>query len=487
MAARVFAAVDIGASGGRVIAGVVDVDGRHAASRRAVTLHTVHRFANGMHDADGHLRWDIGGLYYEVHRGLRMLGREFPHVESIGIDTWAVDYALLDAGGTLLADPIAYRDTRTDRAVDRVHERIGADELYEINGLQHLPFTTLYQLDAEQRGPIWERAAHALLLPDLLAYWLTGTMRTEYTNASTTGLVDVRHREWSDPLFARLGIPPALFPPLEQPGTVRGTVSPDIASDLGLPPAVVVTTVGSHDTASAVVGVPANDADFAYVASGTWSLVGLELDEPVITAASRAANFTNEAGVAGRIRFLRNVGGLWLLQESMREWAADGVEHDLAQLLADAAALPSGGPTIDVDDPTFIPPGDMPRRIRDAAGPAGEGRLETPAAITACIVESLAAGYARTIASAEHLAERRVNTIHIVGGGAQNELLCRRTATLSGVRVVAGPVEATALGNVCVQAMAAGALPDDLDEVRRLVGRSLDGSFDLVGYEPDGR
>ena len=477
MAARVFAAVDIGASGGRVIAGVVD----RSATGPTVVLHTVHRFDNGMREADGHLRWDIGRLYDEVRRGLRTLGREFPTVESIGIDTWAVDYGLVDADGTLLADPIAYRDSRTDAAVGRVHELVGADELYDINGLQHLPFTTLYQLNAEREGPRWERAAHALLLPDLLAYWLTGTMRTEYTNASTTGLVDVRRREWSTALFDRLGIPPALFPPLEQPGTIRGTLTSDVARDLDLPATVVVTTVGSHDTASAVVGVPATGVDFAYVASGTWSLVGLELEEPVITAASREANFTNEAGVGGRTRFLRNVGGLWLLQESMRTWAADGDEHDLARLLHDAAALPSGGPTIDVDDPIFIPPGDMPARIRDAAGPAGAGRLDSPATITACIVESLAAGYARTVSAASRLAGRRVDTIHIVGGGAQNGLLCRRTAALAGVPVGAGPVEATALGNVCVQAMAAGALPDQLDEVRRLVARNLD----VVSYEPD--
>ena len=481
MAARVFAAVDIGASGGRVIAGVVDANAAgRAHTGPTVALHTVHRFPNGMREADGHLRWDIGGLYDEVRLGLRTLGREFPTVESIGIDTWAVDYGLIDAGGSLLADPIAYRDTRTDAAVGRVHELVDADALYEINGLQHLPFSTLYQLDAERHGPNWDRAAHALLLPDLLAYWLTGTMRTEYTNASTTGLVDVRRREWSGALFDRLGIPPELFPPLEQPGTVRGAITAGVARDLDLPTTVVVTTVGSHDTASAVVGVPARGTDFAYVASGTWSLVGLELDEPVITLASRAANFTNEAGVGGRTRFLRNVGGLWLLQESMRAWALDGVEHDLAGLLDDAAALPSGGPTIDVDDPMFIPPGDMPQRIREAAGAAAEGRLDSHAAITACIIESLAAGYARTVAEASRLAGRTVATIHIVGGGAQNRLLCRRTATLSGLPVAAGPVEATALGNVCVQAMAAGALTDDLDAVRRVVG----GNLDVVSYAP---
>jgi rhamnulokinase len=230
-----------------------------------------------------------------------------------------------------------------------------------------------------------------------------------------------------------------------------------------------VTTVGSHDTASAVAGVPATDPRFAYVASGTWSLVGLETEAPIITPASQVAEFTNEAGVGGRTRFLRNVGGLWLLQESIRHWAEHDCEHTLEDLLRHAAALPPGGPVIDVDDAAFIPPGDMPERIRAAAAARGYRRPTSPAEITRCILDSLARGYARTLETAAQLAGRDVEVVHLVGGGAQNELLCRLTAELTGRRVVAGPVEATALGNVAVQARAHGALPDDLDEVRALL------------------
>lgn len=468
-ASRVFGAVDIGASSGRVIAGEVTTD---ADGNSHVALHTVHRFPNGIHEADGHLRWNIGALYEAVLTGLGALVRDFPHVESIGIDTWAVDYALLDADGEMLADPIAYRDSRTEAVIESVHAKVAADELYRINGLQHLPFTTLYQLAAEQSSASWSKAAHALLLPDLLAYWLTGNLGSEYTNASTTGLVDVHRRAWSTDLFDRLGVPHDLFPPLEQPGAVRGTVQPSLTAVFGLPSDLRVVTVGSHDTASAVVGVPAEADHFAYVASGTWSLVGLELATPVVTEASRAANFTNEAGVEGRIRFLRNVGGLWLLQESIREWEAAGIECDLVQLIEAAAALPRHTTFIDVDDEAFIAPGNMPDRIRAAAAAVGARVPTTPAEVTSLVIDSLAAGYARTIERAAALADQPVEVVHIVGGGSQNDLLCRRTAELSGRTVIAGPVEATALGNVCVQAMAAGALPHDLDLVRRVIARS---------------
>ena len=466
---RVFAAVDIGASGGRVMAGEVSVD--HVGAHR-VQLHTVHRFPNGIHEAAGHLRWNIGELYEAVLTGLGALVRDFPAVESIGIDTWAVDYALLDHDGEILADPIAYRDDRTAAVIDEVHSCVSAAELYEINGLQHLPFTTLYQLAAEQHSDLWPHAAHALLLPDLLAYWLTGEMATEYTNASTTGLVDVHRRGWSTELQNRLDIPSDLFPPLAQPGTTRGVVKPALTAVFGLPAGLTVTTVGSHDTASAVVGVPAAGERFAYVASGTWSLVGLELPEPVVTAESRAANFTNEAGVDGRIRFLRNVGGLWLLQESLREWAEDGTPQDLATLLAEAARLPISTTLIDVDDEAFIAPGNMPARITAAILAGGGAAPTSPAELTACIIDSLAAAYARTVDQAAALAGREVDVIHIVGGGSQNELLCRRTAHFARRTVVAGPIEATALGNICVQAMTAGALPHDLDVVRSVIARS---------------
>ncbi|TQM79204.1 rhamnulokinase [Saccharothrix saharensis] len=443
--ARVFGAVDIGASGGRVVAGVV------AGGR--TTLHVVHRFPNGVVERDGHLRWDFTGLYREVLTGLRALAAGFGDVASIGIDTWAVDYGLLGEDGSLLAEPVAYRDGRTAEAVERVHARVSPEELYAVNGLQFLPFTTLYQLEAERASPLWEKAAHVVLLPDLLAYWLTGELRTEVTNASTTGLLDVRTRTWSPELAA--DVP---FPPLQEPGEVRGSLRPEVVAATGLPSTTPVTTVGSHDTASAVVALPADGSRFAYVSSGTWSLVGVELPEPVVGARARELNFTNEGGVDGRTRFLRNVGGLWLLQESLREWA----DPDLPTLLAEAETLPAGGPTVDVDDPAFIAPGDMPRRIAAAA----TGPLRTPAETVRCVLDSLAVAYARTVDQAVELTGRDVDVIHVVGGGSRNDLLCRLTAALSGRRVTAGPVEATALGNVLVQARAHGAAPATLEAIR---------------------
>jgi rhamnulokinase len=433
---RSFAAVDLGASSGRVVAGTVADD--------RVELEEVHRFPNGVIEVDGHLCWDLTGLVTEVRAGLDRL----QDVESIGIDTWGVDYGRLDADGELLAEPIAYRDDRTAKVIDDVHALVPPEELFAVNGLQFLPFTTLYQLVAE---PGWDEVAHIALLPDLVAHQLTGELRAEATNASTTGLVDVRTGDWSTDLLDRLGIPTSLLPPIEQPGTVRGTG----------PNGVPVTTVGSHDTASAVVGVPATTERFAYVASGTWSLVGLELPGPVLTPQARDANFTNEGGVDGRTRFLRNVGGLWLLQESMRAWVRD----DLDDLLGEAAALPDGGPIIDVDDPVFIPPGDMPERI-------GPGL--THAQVVRCILDSLATAFARTVHEAAALAGTTVDVIHVVGGGSRNDLLCQRTADLSGLPVVAGPVEATALGNVVVQARAAGALSGELEGLRRVIAASSD-------------
>ncbi|WP_270889017.1 rhamnulokinase [Pedococcus sp. 5OH_020] len=459
MAGRVFGAIDIGASSGRVIAGVVDAAGR-------TTLHTVHRFPNGPVAREGHLRWDFTGLFDQVLTGLRRLAERFPQVESIGIDTWAVDYGLLDAKGRLLGEPVSYRDSRTGPAVDLLHARISPEKLYEANGLQHLPFTTTYQLEAERSGRLWHQVAHIVLLPDLLAYWLTGELCTEVTNASTTGLLDVHGDAWSSEVLEALQLDPARLPALEPPGTVRGRLLPGVASKVGLTGATVVTTVGSHDTASAVVAVPARDRSFAYVSSGTWSLAGLELDKPILTAPSRLANFTHERGVDDRYRFLRNIGGLWLLQESLRTWAGRGLHHDLATLLREAEALPAGGPVIDVDDPALIPPGDMPGRIRRAATQRDQRPPTSAAAVVRCIVDSLATAYAHTVELASSLADQPVDAIHIVGGGSQNRLLCQLTADLSGREVTAGPVEATALGNILVQARAHGAAPATLEELR---------------------
>jgi len=433
---RVFAAVDVGASGGRVMAGTVDGD--------HIRLEAVHRFANGVVERDGHLRWDLDRIFDEVRTGLS----KTPDALSIGIDTWAVDYGLLDADGRLLAQPIAYRDDRTAAVIDEVHALVPPAELYATSGVQFLPFNTIYQLVAEQRGPLWEQAAHAVLLPDLLAHRLTGQLRAEATNASTTGLLDAGTRRWSTDLLDRLGIPRSLLPDIEPPGSVRGTAAGGS----------VVTTVGSHDTASAVVGVPATTDRFAYIASGTWSLVGLELDAPVLAEAARQANFTNELGVDGRTRFLRNVGGLWLLQECLREWR----RGDLEDVLVRASQLPGDGPTIDVDDPALIAPGGMPARIAAAAGRPSLTEAET----VRCILDSLAAAYARTIHEAATLAGRDVEVVHVVGGGSQNQPLCQLTADACGLPVIAGPVEATAIGNVAVQARTHGALPATLEAIR---------------------
>jgi rhamnulokinase len=446
-----FAAVDVGASGGRVMVGLVD-EGQ-------VVLEEAHRFPNGVVERAGHLRWDAERLLGEVERGLEECGG----VESIGIDTWGVDYGLLDDDGVLVADPIAYRDSRTEDVLDDVHALVAPEELYAITGVQHLPFNTIYQLVAEQRGPVWGRAAQAVLLPDLIAAHLTGGRPwSELTNASTTALLDAGTGDWSKTLLDRLSIPFDLLPPVEPPGSFRG------ATARGVP----VVSVGSHDTASAVVAVPAVTDRFAYVVSGTWSLVGLELDAPVLGDGARRANFTNERGVDGRVRFLRNVGGLWLLQECLRWWGRD----DLDALLVAAAGVPTGGPVIDADDPAFIPPGGMPDRIVAAAG----GGVRTEAEVVRCVLDSLAAGHARTLRTAMELSARAVDVVHLVGGGSQNALLCQLTADACGLPVVAGPVEATALGNVVVQARAAGALPSSLEEVRAGIAASAA----LRRYEP---
>jgi rhamnulokinase len=438
VAPRVFAAVDLGASSGRVMAGIVDGD--------RIDVGDVHRFPNALVEREGRLRWDLSRLHREVLAGLRRL----TDAESIGIDTWGIDYGLLDSQGRLLAEPVAYRDARTTGVADEVHRVVPAKDLYAVSGVQFLPFNTVYQLVAEQAGPLWPRASRAVLIPDLLAYWLTGQLRTEITNASTTGLLDVRTGNWSTQLLDALAIPRGLLSELEEPGAIRGVT----------PGGVPVVTVGSHDTASAVAGVPATTEHFCFISCGTWSLVGLEIAHPVLTDEARHANFTNEVGVDGRTRFLRNVVGLWLLQECLREWGGENLDA----LLDAAASRPPGGPLIDVGDPDLVAPGDMPARI--ATGTYGRvTSLERPA-IVRCILDSLAAAYAEAIEQACALAKKHVEVVHMVGGGSQNELLCQLTADATGRPVLAGPVEATALGNIAVQARSCRAFPSSLEEMR---------------------
>ncbi|MFI5613602.1 rhamnulokinase family protein [Amycolatopsis sp. NPDC051903] len=469
------AAVDLGATSGRVMAGTVGTTGR-----RRLDLEEVRRFPNGgvrvAAGAGSTLHWDVLGLYREVLRGIQEAG----DLAGIGIDSWAVDYGLLDARGALLGNPVHYRDARTDGVAERVHRTIPARELFSVTGLQELPFNTLYQLVSE--GDRLAAAETMLLIPDLLSYWLTGSVGAERTNASTTQLYDVRSRTWAAGLAERAGIPARLLPPLREPGDRVGVLRPELADELGAG-AVPVVAVGSHDTASAVVAVPAASGEnFAYISSGTWSLVGLELPEPELGDAALAANFTNESGVDGTIRFLRNVMGLWVLTETVRTWAAHGQHVDLAEVLAEAAAAPALSAVVDIDAPEFLPPGDMPARLAAACRRTGQRPPETRGGLVRCIVDSLALAYRRAVRQAAELTGRTVDVVHVVGGGTRNELLCQLTADACGVPVLAGPVEAAALGNVLVQARALGADLPDLAAMRRLVRETQP----LKRYEPSG-
>jgi rhamnulokinase len=450
-------AVDLGASSGRVILGRVGPG--------VLEMTEVSRFRNGAVTLPDGLYWDILGLYQDIVAGLRAAARIDPAISGISIDSWAVDYGLIDENGSLIGNPRHYRDPRTATFIDAVHAAVPVEKLYAINGLQFLPFNTLYQFAADTR--LRETGVQALLVPDLLGFWLTGERVTEDTNASTTGLVEARSGEWATELFGTLGIPDSLLPRLVPPGTLVGALTPHVAAGTGLSPAVQITTVGSHDTASAIVGIPADSPNFAYISCGTWGLVGVELDQPVLGEESRAANFTNERGVDGTIRYLRNVMGLWLLSETLRTWELQGQSLGLAELIGQAAALPTGGPTFDPDSPEFLAPGDMPARIALALQAAGDVVPDSPAGLVRCILDSLAATFAATVAAASRLSGVEVSVIHLVGGGSQNELLCQLTADAAGLPVIAGPVEATALGNLLVQARTHGVLEGDLWDLRR--------------------
>ncbi|EXG80760.1 rhamnulokinase [Cryptosporangium arvum] len=464
-----FAAVDLGASSGRVVAGRVGPD--------TLELTEAHRFVNEPVRLAGTLHWNVTGLYAEILRGLRFLGRDHAVPRSIGVDSWAVDYGLLDAEGALLGAPVHYRDERTEGVAAAVAAEIGAASLYRRTGLQTLPFNTVYQLVAGRKSAAYQAAGALLLIPDLIGYWLTGAQGAEVTNASTTQLLDVHRRSWDVELATDLRLRPELLPPLRQPGDRLGGLREDVAAEVGFDAPVVA--VASHDTASAVIGVPAVGDRFAYISCGTWGLAGLELDRPVLSEASREANFTNEAGIDGTVRYLRNVMGLWLLQESVRWWERSGSGSDLPTLLADAAEVPAGRTVIDVDDARFLPPGDMPSRIAAFARETGQPVPATRGEVVRCILDSLALAFRRTIHQASSLASHDVDVVHLVGGGARNALLCRLTADATGLPVVAGPVEATALGNVLVQARAAGVV-GDLGEARALLAATQP----TVRYDP---
>lgn len=466
------AAVDLGASSGRVIQGVL--------TRGRIKLNEVARFPNAAvavpTEHGERLHWDVLRLWSEVLNGLRAAGP----VEAIGIDTWAVDYALVDGAGALTGNPSAYRCERARGAAERFFERMPAHELYDKVGLQRLPFNTVFQLIAEERVGLADRL---LLLPDLLNYWLTGVSVAEVTNASTTGLLDPRTRRWRTDVLdelAGMGRDVArLLPRLVEPGDTLGPVRwPASQTNTG----ASVVAVGSHDTASAVVGVPAEADGFAYISCGTWSLVGVELPAPILSRAAFEANITNELGVDGTTRFLKNVMGLWVLGETVRGWRAQGGDVAYPELVAMAGEARGLATVVDIDAPVFLPPGDMPARIADEARRTGQPIPSTRGEVTRCIIDSLALAYRRVLRQVVEVSGREVSVVHMVGGGTRNRLLCQATADATGLPVVAGPAEATALGNLAVQARAIGALPGGLAELRDVVRASSE----LVRYEPRG-
>ncbi|GAB3651438.1 rhamnulokinase [Glycomyces tarimensis] len=455
---RLIAAVDLGASSGRVMAAAVDGN--------RIDLTEAARFPNRAVEAAGRLYWDVFGLWSGVLEGLRAVDG----AEAIGVDAWAVDYALLDSGGHLVGTPVCYRDGRTRDRRETVLETVGAEAMYRRTGIQHQPFNTVFQLAAE-RAETLRAAERLLLLPDLFGYWLSGAYAWEATNASTTGLVDQATGTWAAELCAAAGVRAELLGAITPTGTVIGGLTDAVAADTGVEASTKVIATASHDTASAVAAVPYETANAAYISCGTWSLVGAERSGPVLTAEALDAGFTNERGADGSIRFLRNIAGLWLLQESMRAWHRRGIDIDLGELLKEAAEMPRLRSVVDPDEPGFAEPGDMPARLREYCRRTGQTVPETPAEITACVLDSLALAHRRAIEGLEAVGGSAVDLVHIVGGGSNNELLCRLTADATGRPVLAGPDEATALGNALVQAQALGYIAPG-PEARREAARA---------------
>ena len=428
------------------------------------------------------LRWDARALFGGILDGLRAAGP----VDAVAVDGWGVDYGLLDGDGALIADPANYRDPRTGPSYAAVIETAGgvggvdAARLYQATGIAAHPFNTVFQLMADEGSAELRAARHALLVPDLMTYWLSGQLGTELTNASTTGLLDPRTMTWAAPVAAALGVPTGLFPPFRAAGELAGPLAPGVATGLGLarPPQVVIGP--SHDTAAAVAGVPAADGAFAFVCTGTWALAGVELPAPVITAAGRQADFTNEVGIDDTVRFLRNVTGFWLLQECVREWEAQGRRVDLDELTRAAGQVPGRRALIDVQDPGFAAPGGMTERITRACLRTSGAALSAEAEILRCILDSMAVAIRHAIRDAVRITGRPVRTVHVVGGGVANPLFCQLTADACGLPVVAGPTEAASWGNVLVQARALGVTGGSLPELRSLVQRGTR----LARYQP---
>ncbi len=472
-AALRLAAVDLGAESGRVLVGTFD-GGRLA-------LEDVHRFPNVPVTVGGTLEWDALRLLGDITAGLRRAGAG-GEVSSLAVDSWGVDFGLLDERGRLLANPVHYRDARTDGMVERACSMVPRDEIYRATGIQFMAINTLYQLlsMAVDEDPLLRHADRLLMIADLFAHFLSGASLSEYTIASTSQALDAHARDWARPMLERLGIPTRLLPGLVAPGTDVGPLAGDLARAPGLARTRVILP-GSHDTASAVAGTPLAGPSTAYLSSGTWSLIGLEVPEPVISDVSLAANLTNEGGVAGTIRLLRNVVGLWLVQESRRSLWPDG-DGPTYEALADlAATAPAFTAFIDPDDDRFVRPGDLPARVREFCVETGQTVPPDPATLMRVLLESLALRYAAVVDQLAAASGQRIDALHVVGGGSNHRLLCQLTADATGLAVRAGPVEATAIGNLALQAIAAGELAS-VAEARELAARS----FPITTYDPSG-
>ena len=465
-------AIDLGASSGRGIVGSFDGE--------KLTLRENHRFSNDPMFVNGRFTWDILRIYFEIKNSITKTVIDGDNVTSMGIDTWGVDYGLIDKNGRLMANPTHYRDTRTVGITDYMEPIVSAEEVYKTTGIQAIDFNTLNQLAAEMRDDpeMLNRAEKLLFIPDLLNYFLTGKMATEYTIASTGMILDAAKRDFAFGLTDKLGIKRELFPAIVQPGYNLGGLLPSITDEVGKNN-INVYTVASHDTASAVMAVPSQADDFIYISSGTWSLMGMELPQPLINDATRAANFTNEGGINGTIRFLKNIMGLWIIQESRRQWKREGKDYSFAQMEAWAKEATPFRSLINPDHASFNTPGNMPEKIREFCRVTGQHVPETVGEVVRCIYESLALKYRHTVENIQTLRGKKATMINVVGGGTKDHFLSQMTADACGLAVSAGPEEATSIGNLLAQMMAVGAIKD-LSEARQVVANS----FEVKHYAP---
>lgn len=464
-------AFDFGASSGRAIIGCFDGD--------KITLEEVHRFSNDPVSVGGTVYWDVLRLFYEIKQGI-VKAKIAGGFDSIGIDTWGVDFGLIDSEGKLMENPVHYRDTRTAGLVEESFKTMPKEKLYGITGIQFMELNTLFQLISLKKYRPWmlERADKMLFMPDLFAYMLTGKMCAEYSIATTSQLIDLETKSWSKEILDAFGIKKSLFAPLVKPGTVLGELSKEICEECGVDPVSVISVCG-HDTQSAITSVPCEDGNFAFLSSGTWSLFGTELDKPIVNETSMNINITNEGGFDDSTGFLKNIIGLWLIQESRRQWKREGEEYSYADLEKLALAAEPFKCFIDPDAPEFVPHGNIPERVREVCRRTGQYVPETVGEVMRCIYESLAMKYRLTFEKLRECTKRDYPVIHVIGGGTKDGLLCQMTANSCDRTVKAGPIEATVMGNVAVQLMSDGSV-DNIGQARKIIAESSE----LKIFEP---